>query len=120
MKKINKFFTWFYYLSKRQLKSILFICVLVIMPVLGMYLKNTAESMTDIVTIGIYDDDSTNVSKEFCNQLISDTGVLKFEFFDSKEALERAVYEKEIDNGYTILKGFEKNYLLAKQATYLK
>ena len=112
---MKKFFVWFYYLSKRQIKNIFFLLMLLILPVLGLYINKTASSFNINVAIGVYDDDKSNLSLKFIDNLKSLDGIVNFIEYPSEDSLENAVLKGEIQCGYSLMKNFEKKL---KNASY--
>ena len=103
---MKKFLTWFYYLSKRQLKSVFFLIILLILPISALFLQKL-ESVSASVNVGIYDDDNSTLSKELEKELLSIDGIIHYSKFTSKSELESAILKGNVQCGYVLCKDFE-------------
>ncbi len=103
---MKKFLTWFYYLSKRQLKSVFFLIILLILPISALFLQKL-ENVSASVNIGIYDDDNSTLSKELEKELLSIDGIIHYSKFTSKSELESAILRGNVQCGYVLCKDFE-------------
>lgn len=106
---MKQFFTWFYYLSKRQLKNIFFILVLLLIPVSALILKSYSSSLTVSLSIGVIDLDKTMLSKELVLSLntTDKNSVVVFTVYDDIETMDKDILAGKIQCGYSILPGFE-------------
>ena len=106
---MKRFFTWFYYLSKRQLKNIFFILVLLLIPVSALMLKAFSSSLTGSLSIGVVDLDQTALSKDLVSALntTDKNSVVAYKIYNNIEAMDKDILSGKIQCGYSILSGFE-------------
>lgn len=104
---MKRFFTWFFYLSKRQLMSVFFIIILLIMPICSVLLKEVANSLEASITIGIIDENNTELSYKFIDALEKNTGIVSYVKYNNREHLEKDLLDKRIQCGYVIVNNFD-------------
>lgn len=106
---MKRFFTWFYYLSKRQLKNIFFILVLLLIPISALMLKVFCSSLTGSLSIGVVDLDQTALSKDLVSALntTDKNSVVAYKIYNNIESMDKDILSGKIQCGYSILSGFE-------------
>lgn len=105
---MKRFFTWFYYLSKRQLKNIFFLFILILIPLCALGLKEFSNSLEAAITMGIVDSDNTGLSYELLESLSETNGVVRFVTYQNTTDMSNDILNGKIQCGYEILKGFEE------------
>ncbi|NLL93747.1 MAG: ABC transporter permease [Clostridiales bacterium] len=108
---MKKFFTWFYYLSKRQFKNWLFIILLLIMPLCAFGLRQVSIGIESTIKIGIVDEDNSVLSSDFISGLSEHSSIIGYTIYDNTASMEKAVLNGSVQCGYTILQGFENRVL---------
>lgn len=106
---MKRFFTWFYYLSKRQLKNIFFVLVLLLIPLCSIMLKSFGNSLKASLAIGIVDLDKTSLSDDLVNSLntTDENSVVTFKVYDNTSDMDNDILSGKIQCGYSILSGFQ-------------
>lgn len=105
---MKKTLTWFFILSKRQLKNIFFAATIVLLPIIMIVLSYAAKNNIFKYNVGIYDGDETTMSNELINRLIDDNGVIHFTKYSSLESLDKDILTGKINGGYIIKSGYER------------
>lgn len=107
---MKRFFTWFYYLSKRQLKNVFFIMVLLLIPACSIMLKSFGSSLKASVSIGIVDLDNSTLSMELMDSFnIKDKdSVIAFTIYENVNDMNNDILSGKLQCGYSILPGFEE------------
>lgn len=108
---MKRFIIWFYYLSKRQLKNIFFLFVLLLIPISALTLKLSGSSLNATIAIGITDLDKSSLSEEFISSLSSydNDHVVSFIVYDNISNMNNDVLAGKIQCGYSVLPGFQDN-----------
>lgn len=104
---MKRFFTWFYYLSKRQLKNIFFLFILILIPICALGLRKISNSLEATISIGVVDSDNTDISYALLESLSETNGVVKFVVCQSTTDMTNDIISGKLQCGYEILKGFE-------------
>lgn len=104
---MKRFFTWLWLLSKRQLKSIFFLIILLLIPICGLLLKQVSDSMEASVFIGIADSDKTPLSEKFTDNLNKTKGIINFVIYTDTDKMSEDILSGNLQCGYEILESFE-------------
>lgn len=97
---MKKILTWYFIFTKRQLKRISTIFILVSMLLLTIGLKVMSTEITASIDVGFYMDNEDSIMTDIKNSLESHEGLLKFINYSSKEQLELAVSSGTLQCGY--------------------
>ncbi|MCM1308023.1 MAG: hypothetical protein NC223_05430 [Butyrivibrio sp.] len=101
---MRKFFTWLALLSKRQLKSPLFIAILVLIPAAAA-VASSIPALNDgsSITAGVYADGG-EASAELAENLVKYEGSFDFVKYDDLDAMYRDVKNSKLNCGYVFPK----------------
>lgn len=104
---MKRFFTWLYYLSKRQLLNIFFVIILLSMPLCALMLKHFATAVDASITIGILDENKTELSETFIESLNTNDDIINYIEYYNRADLEADIISKDIQCGYIIVNNFD-------------
>ena len=108
---MKKGMTWFFMLTKRQLKKKALYVVLALLAASCFFIKHVADNFSVTMEIGVVNEDDGNVSEMVEKNLYSHRGMISFKRFDSYDELEKAVRTGDVIGGYVIKKNFSENIL---------
>ena len=108
---MKKILTWYFIFTKRQLKRISTIFILVSMLLLTIGLKVMSTEITASIDVGFYMDNEDSIMTDIKNSLESHEGLLKFINYSSKEQLELAVSSGTLQCGYIFDDDFSEKIL---------
>lgn len=105
---MKHFFTWFYYLTKRQLMNVFFVLILLLIPISALGINYLSKNLEASITIGVADNDNTEISEHFVNTLTTKKGIVSIIKYDDTTSMEKDILENKLQCGYVVSDGFEE------------
>lgn len=114
--KPKKFFTWFLLLTKRQLKNIFFLILLLLLPIVSLAIKNVPKKESSVTyNVGLYISNTENNNKadamalSFVNGLMSANESITFIQYFDEELLKKEIINEKLICGYVIPEALSDN-----------
>ncbi len=105
---MKKFLIWLYLLTKRQIKKISFIILILSIPAMIYGIKTLFTSYEISVNVAVYNPIDSEWADKIMSSLKSSTGIVKYIRCDSKEALIDMVTSGDAECGYAFHEDMEE------------